>query len=28
LFVICGFFFWPLWILSCLIFILAAVSKS
>jgi predicted RNA-binding Zn-ribbon protein involved in translation (DUF1610 family) len=28
LFVIGGFFFWPLWILSCLIFILAAVSKS
>jgi len=28
LFVIGGFFFWPLWILACLIFILAAVSKS
>jgi hypothetical protein len=28
LFVIGGFFFWPLWILSCLIFILAAISKS
>lgn len=28
LFVICGFFAWPFWILACLIFILTAVSKS
>jgi hypothetical protein len=27
-FVIGGFFFWPLWIISCLIFILSAVNKS
>jgi hypothetical protein len=26
-FVIAGFFFWPLWILAALLFILAAVKK-
>lgn len=28
LFVIAGFFFWPLWILAVLLFILAAVEKN
>jgi hypothetical protein len=27
-FVIAGFFFWPLWILAVLLFILSAVSKK
>jgi hypothetical protein len=28
LFVVAGFFFWPLWILAALMFILAAVKKK
>jgi len=28
IFVICGFFFWPLWIVALLLFILAANKKK
>ncbi len=28
IFVVCGFWFWPLWILAILIFILGAINKK